>query len=152
MSPIHPHLEVFRCDVIPNGIRLKQNFPKGVIKVVSKEDSWASSTCQNPELASSFEKNFAPPICARLCSTEGRIWHSRQTLSFSLVRSTQILTLPFGFGTTTIPAHHSVGCFTLEITPRPSILWSSAFTFGRRGRATLLGVVRAKGLHHSSVG
>ena len=47
---------------MPNGRRLKQKRPYGVINVVSLADSGESSICQNPELASSFEKTFAFPI------------------------------------------------------------------------------------------
>ena len=36
------------------------------------DDSRASSTCQNPELASSLENILPPlPICAKVCSTDG---------------------------------------------------------------------------------
>ena len=66
-------------DVILKGKRLKQNLPNGVMKVVSSEDSGESSTYQNPQLASSFVKIFAPPICASVCSTNGRICLSRCT-------------------------------------------------------------------------
>ena len=57
-----------------------------------------------------------------------------------------ILTMPFGLGTTTIPAHHSVEVVTFEITPSFSILSNSAFTLGNKGTATRLGVVKANGL------
>ena len=39
-------------------------------------------------------------------------------------------TLPSCFGTTTIPAHQSVGSSTLEMTPSCSIRCSSLFAFG----------------------
>ena len=51
-----------------------------------------------------------------------------------------------GFGTTTMPAHQSVGMSTLEMTPRFSIRSNSAFTLLIRGSATLRGVVKAKGV------
>ena len=57
---------------MPKGNRLKQNLPNGVINVVSNADSLASGICQNPELASIFEKIRAPASCARACSTAGR--------------------------------------------------------------------------------
>ena len=60
---------------------------------------------KNPEFAFSFVKIFAPPICANVCSTDGKICLSRSTLLFNLVRLTQILTFPLAFGTTTIPEH-----------------------------------------------
>ena len=71
---------------------------------------------------------------------------SRLTFSLSLVRSTHIRRLLFGLGTTTIPAHQSIGCSTLVMTPIASILLSSCFTLGIRGNATLLEVESAKGL------
>ena len=110
------------AEVIPKGNQLKQYLPKGVMKVVSRAESRESSTCQNPELASSFENILAAPIWANVFSTDGNIWRSRHTLSFNLVKSTQILTWPLGFGTTAIPVHHSVDCSTLEITFKSSIL------------------------------
>jgi len=47
---------------------------------------------------------------------------------------------------TGVPAHHAVGASTLVMTPKSSILVSSAFTLGHSGRATLLGVHKANGL------
>ena len=41
---------------MPNGNLLKQNLPNGVMKVVRRADSFARGICQNPELASIFEK------------------------------------------------------------------------------------------------
>ena len=133
------------ADVIPKGSLLKQNLLNGVMKVVIRDDSWDSSTCQNPELASSLVNILAPLICARVCSTEGKICLSLCTLLFSLVKSTQIQTFPFAFGTTTMPEHHSVGCSTFSITPNCNILCNSASTLGKRGIATRLGVVNAYG-------
>lgn len=135
--------------MIPNGRRLKQYLPKGVIKVVSNADSSDSLICQNPELASSLENTFAPPSCANVCSTEGRMCRSLLTLSLSLVRSTQIRTLSAVFGTTTIPAHQSVGSSTFEMTPNSSIRCNSDLTLGSSGIATLLGVESAKGFASS---
>ena len=87
------------------------------MKVVSLDDSGSISICQNPQLASNFVKYFAPPSYASVASTEGKTCRSQHTLTFSLFKSTQILTFSFGFGTTTIPAHHSVGSVTSVITP-----------------------------------
>ena len=105
----------------------------GVMNVVNSRDSGSSSTCQNPEFSSSFEKYFASPICARMYSTVGSIKRSLHTFAFSLVKSTHIRTLPSDFGTTTKPAHHSVGESIFSITPRSTIRCSSAFTLGRSG-------------------
>ena len=123
---------------MPNGSLWKQKRPNGVIKVVNNAESGDRGTCQRPELASSLEKMMAPEIWARTWSTDGRGCRSRQTLSLSLVRSTHIRTFQFGFGTTTIPVHQSVGCSTLAMTPRRSIRSSSSFTSCIRGIATLL--------------
>ena len=65
---------------------------------------------------------------------------SHLTVLLSLVRSTHIRRLPFGLGTTMIPAHQSVGCSTLAMTPIASILLISCFTLGIRGNAALLGL------------
>ena len=113
---------------MPNGSLWKQKRPKGVINVVSNADSRARGTCQKPELASSFERMLAPASCPSTWSTDGSGCRSRWTLWLSLVRSTQRRTFPFGFGTTTKPAHQSVGCSTLAITPSSSIRSSSRLT------------------------
>ena len=68
------------------------------------------------------------------------------TLLLNLVRSTQILIIPLGLGTTTIAEHHSVGSWTFDIMPILSIQSSSSLTLGRSGTATLLGVDNAKGV------
>ena len=120
---------------MPKGSRLKQNLPSGVIKVGSNAESCESSTCQNPELASSLVKTLAPPICAKVCSTEGKICHSLCTFLFSMVKSTQIRTFPFDFGTTTMPEHHSVSWVTFSITPSCNILCNSVSTLVKRGMA-----------------
>ena len=121
------------------------------MNVVRRDDSGVSGICQNPELASNFVKIFAPANCANVCSTAGSWWCSRRTLLFNCVRSTQILTLSCGFGTTTIPEHQSVGSLTGTITPRCLILSNSALTLGNRGTGTRRGVVNAKGLAPSFI-
>jgi len=131
---------------MPKGKCLKQYRPYGEIKVVSKADSRERGICQNPELASKVENTVAPASCVIVCSTAGKGCLSRQMLSFNLLRSTQMRTFPLGLGTTTSPAHHSVGCSTLSMTPNASILVSSSLTFGRRGIATLQDVLRENGL------
>ena len=54
--------------------------------------------------------------------------------------------LPSDLGTTTMPAHQSVGMSTLEMTPKFSIRSNSAFILLIRGSATLRGVVNGKGV------
>ena len=130
---------------ISNGILLKQNRPKGVMNVVSKRELSGRGICQNPLLASSLLKTFAPASCAKTSSTFGSGCVSRRTCVLRGLSSTQMRTLPFCFGTTTIPAHHGVGTSTLVITPRDSILINSSLTFFRSGRGTMQGVWSAKG-------
>ncbi len=134
------------AEVIPKGSLLNRYLPAGVINVVSRNDSLARGIFQKPELASNFEKYRAPDTCARVCSTAGSMWRSRITFVFSFVRSTHILTFPRDLGTTTIPAHHSVGSSTRERTPSCSILFSSFLTAGSKGMDTFLGVLKAKGV------
>ena len=130
---------------MPKGSRLKQYRPYGVINVVSRADCLESFICQKPALASSLENIVDPPICARICSTNGKMCLSLCTLAFNFVKSTQMRILPLGLGTTTIPTHQSVGLSTLVIIPMFSIRVSSCFTLGNNGRATLHGVVSAYG-------
>ena len=87
------------------------------MNVVSLAESGERGICQNPELASSLLRTVAPASCASTWSTAGKGCLSRRTLWLSLVRSTQIRTLPSDFGTTTIPEHQSVGSWIFEITP-----------------------------------
>ena len=58
----------------------------------------------------------------------------------------QILTSPDLLGTTTMPAHQSVGECTFVMTPNCSILPNSSCTFFRRGRGTLRGTNSENGL------
>ena len=67
-----------------------------------------------------------------------------QTL-INLVNSTQILIFPLAFGAMTIPEHQPVSCSTFSITPSCCILFNSVLTFGMRGMAIRLGVVKACG-------
>ena len=93
----------------------------------------------------SFEKTWAPAICARVWSTTGKGWCSQHTFLFSLVRSTHMFTRPLWLGTTTIPAHHSVGVSTGSITPSHS-MWSNSTLIARiSGTGTLCGVLSANG-------
>ena len=64
---------------------------------------------------------------------------------FKCVKSTQILTEPDDFGTTTIPAHHGDGSLTGEMTPMVCIRSSSSSTFLRNGMGTLQAVCNAYG-------
>ena len=66
-------------------------------------------------------------------------------MSFStdaFIKFHQIRMLLLGFGTTMMPAHHSVGSLILVITPMLSILSNSFLTLGLSESATRLGVVR----------
>ena len=139
---MHSLLKIFRGRCNAKRESFETNLPKRVIKVVSNAESCESSTCQNPELASSLVKTLAPPICAKVCSTEGNICRSLCTYLFSMVKSTQIQTFPFNFGTTTMPEHHSVGWVTFSITPSCNILCNSVSTLGKSGMATCLGIAK----------
>ena len=121
----------------------------GVINVVKSLDCSSSGTCQNPLFASSFLKTFPWPSLERLSSTDGIGCISRLTALFNWVKSTQMRTLPLGFGTQTIPEHHSVGTVTGEITFCLSIDCNSASTLGVRGWGTLLGLYRQNGVASS---
>lgn len=50
--------------------------------------------------------------------TAGVIITFLHTLLFRWIASTQIRTLPLAFGTTTIPAHHSVGSLIFDMIPQ----------------------------------
>ena len=116
-NPVHVFLKNSGADVIPKGNQLKQYLPYGVINVVRRADCLESFICQKPALTSSLENMVDSLICARICSTNGKICFSLHTLMFSFVKSTQMRMLLLGLGTTTIPAHQSVGSSTLVITP-----------------------------------
>ena len=115
-------------DMMPNGNHLKDYRQKGFLNVVRGIDSGERGICQNPELASSLENTLAPASCAIVWSTEGRGCRSLHMLSFNRLRSTPMRTWPFGLGTTTMPAHQSVGSLTLMMTPNFSIRSSLALT------------------------
>ena len=83
---------------------------------VNRADSTDKGICQNPELASRIENTVAPESWASICSMAGNGCLSQHTFSFNLVRSTQICTLLFCFGTTTNPAQHSVGSSIFSMT------------------------------------
>ena len=86
-----------------------------------RRDDGDREICQKPLLASSFENILAPLSHANVLSTLGSGCTSLSTLRFSGLKSTQIQTLPFFLGMTTMLAHQGVGCATLEITPAFSI-------------------------------
>ena len=117
-------IRLWKCsgaDDIPNGSLWKRYRPKGVMKVVSREDSSERGICQKPAFASSFDITLAPASWARTWSTAGRGCCSRCTLSFSYVNSTQMRTFSLLFGTTTMPEHQSVGSSIFEMTPSLSM-------------------------------
>ena len=96
-----------------------------------------SGICQSPEFESSLESicTFPPASCARVWSMTGSWCLSVRTHLLSLVRSTQMCTLPLGLGTTTMLVHHSVGSDTFLMSPSFSMFSSSSFTFFIRGTA-----------------
>ena len=115
------------ADDIPKGSRFMQKRPNGVKNVVRRLDSGSKGICQNPLFASSLVKTVDPERRARSSSTDLSGWTSRRTALFRAVRSTQMRTVSFGFGTTTIPEHQSVGPSTREMTPSAS---DFSFDFG----------------------
>ena len=123
-------------ELIPEGRTLKENQPHGVMNVVGCLDSHASFICQNSGFASSFEKTLQPANLPRVVSTAGSGSSSLLTYSFSLLRSTQTLTLPLLFGATTMGAHQSVGSSTLDMTLDSNILFDSSFVFWYNGNGT----------------
>ena len=102
--------KITRAEDMPNRSLWKQKQPKGVINVVINADSRARGSCQKTELASSLERMLAPASFPSTWSTDGSGCCSRWTLWLSLVRSIQMQTFPFGFGTTAMPEHQLVGC------------------------------------------
>ena len=76
---------------------MKTEPPKWCDECCSKADSGDNGICQNPLLASSIENKFAPVNWANTCSITGSGCRSLQSLSFSLVKSTQIRTKPLAF-------------------------------------------------------
>ena len=65
---------------MPNASLLKQYRPGGVMNVLRRRDSLARGSCQNPLLALSLEKNFAPDSCTRVSSSLDRGWTSLRML------------------------------------------------------------------------
>ena len=133
------------ADVIPNASRLKQNLPHGVINVVSLALSGCRGICQSPLDVSSLEKYRVPASLGAKSSKVGNTSLEFFTALFSLLRSTQIFSLPLLFCTKTMGAHHSVGSVTLSIIPVSSIRLSSSSIFGIKGKAVLLIVLMQYG-------
>ena len=134
------------AELIPNGSRLKQYRPCGVMKVVNRRDSSSSGSCQNPLLASSFEKTLLLPNFSRLSLTDDIGCTSRCTDLFRWVRSTLILTVPFAFCTGTMPEHHLVGTVTGEMISCRTMDSISDLICGRRGCAIFRAVYRQTGV------
>ena len=128
--------KISEAELIPNGSLLKQKCPNGVTKVGGNFDLSSKGICQNPLLVSSLGKILLSPSSF----SEGIGCISSWTALLKWVRSTQIRTLPFGLRTGTIPAHHSVGAVTGEITPCWSIVSIWLFTFGISGWGVFLGL------------
>ena len=128
------HWKISGALEILNSSLLKQNLPKGVIKVVNNLDSLASGICQNSLLASNLLNIAAPDNCASVVSTLGIRFTSLNTFSFSGVRSIQIRTAPESLRTITIATHQWVGCSTGENTPRLCMHCNSHCTLDHSGR------------------
>jgi len=134
------------ADVIPNASRLKRNLPNGVINVVSLALSGCRAIYQSPLDVSSLEKHRAPASLGAISFKVGSTNLESFTALFSLLRSTQILSLPLLFCTDTMGAHHSVGSVvTLSIIPVSSVRLSTSSIFGIKGKAVLLTVLMQYG-------
>eukprot|EP00117_Sycon_ciliatum_P043747 scpid55940/ scgid31634/ len=100
-------------------------------------------------LASNFENTLASLRRARRWSVMGRMCCSSLTALLSHVKSTQMRTPPFGFGTTTILAHQSVGSDTWQMMPESSMRRRRvSMTLGFMSRATHRGVDCEHGERH----
>lgn len=80
--------------LIPNGRRVKQYLPKGVMNVVKILLSSCSGICQKPEAASRDVKIVEPANLASVSSVVGSWYVSLLMFSFSFWSPTQILTAP----------------------------------------------------------
>ena len=118
---------------MPNGRRLKQKRPNGVMKVVSFWLSSVSGTCQKPCLASSTEKTCAPEILPRTSSQVGMANRSLETALLSWRRSTHSRIFPFFFGAMTMGEHQSVGSLMRWTIPCVSSCFSSSLSWGMNG-------------------
>ena len=98
------------ADVIPNASRLKQNLPHGVINVVSLALSGCRGICQSPQDVSSLEKYRVPASLGAISSMVGSTSLEFFTALFSLLRSTQIFSLPLLFCTNTVMYQEFVVC------------------------------------------
>ena len=120
--------------------------PKGVLNVVSNDESLDNFIVQYPERASSLVKYWAPASLGNTSSNaRGGYWGLKIALLRSLgSRQTRIFPVS-GFSTITRELTHSVGSVTLHITSSFSIRSSSALSLscsasGTRRGGVLLGV------------
>ena len=72
-TPVRPasfsNIGCWKCsgaDEMPSGKRWKQYRPKGLINIIRSDEAGSSGICQNPELASSLEKNFTTASFVRV--------------------------------------------------------------------------------------
>ena len=123
-----------------------------MINVVGKADSGDNGICQNPQLASSLENNFAPVNWANTCSTTGRMSLSTDTF----IKSRQVHTnshRTIGF----LSYHHPSTPFSgfLDRRDHPQLHHPLKLCFNSRqewyGNSPIIGVIKAKG-HAPSLG
>ena len=95
--------------------------PTGVRNVVSLAVFSSNGICQNPEVASSFEKIFAPDNLFVISSTVVNVYRSLLIALFKRFRSTHVRTPEVFFKTGTIGEHQSVGSVVSSITPSDNI-------------------------------
>ena len=92
--------------------------------IEAKSFEWCDKCCEDSCLFSLFESwQLALKISLLPLFVQGSVrqreGYGAPYKHFHSVLSS--LTFPLTFGTTTIPAHHSVGSLTFEITPKSSI-------------------------------
>ncbi len=79
----------------PNGMVVKWNSPKGVLKAVYSLNCWAKGTCQYPLHKSRVVIYLAWPICSTSSSFRGIGYASNLETELSFRKSRQILSDPF---------------------------------------------------------
>ena len=123
--------EISGADDIPKGSQFIQKRPNGFKNDVRSLDSGSRVICQNPLMASSLVKTVDLERRTRSLSTDLSGWTSRRTALFRAVRSTQMRTLSFHYGTTTIAEHQYVGPSTGEMSPLCQHAVDFSFVFGK---------------------
>ena len=115
------------------------------MNAVSFAESSSRGSCQNPEVAASLLKTFAPDSLYSISSSVGITYLSLLMFPFKRLKSVQILISPFLFMTGTIPAHQSVASVISSIMLFAFMRSISALTLSISGIGTLLAVYKLYG-------